>query len=86
MTSRVTPASRPQSTKTGPTPAPTVSDSRAFATNPFGLSVDGGRQVFRGTTTELAEAGDGGNHPGDSSIERGYSALLAQHGRSAGAW
>ncbi|MFG3257599.1 ABC transporter ATP-binding protein [Streptomyces sp. NPDC048172] len=52
-----------------------------------------GRLVFQGTPDELAAAG-GPEHVGDSPLERGYSALLAQggweggrkSGRERGAW
>jgi ABC-2 type transport system ATP-binding protein len=39
--------------------------------------MDGGRIVFRGTPDELAARG-GGQQPGDTPIERGYSAVLAE--------
>ncbi|MEW1873583.1 ABC transporter ATP-binding protein [Streptomyces caelestis] len=50
-----------------------------------------GRLVFQGTPKELAAAG-GEDHPGDSPLERGYSALLADRAASSaparerGAW
>ncbi|MFE2108952.1 ABC transporter ATP-binding protein [Kitasatospora sp. NPDC059463] len=44
-----------------------------------------GRLVFQGTPGELAAAG-GPEHPGDSPLERGYSALLRDSGRQGGAW
>ncbi|MFJ5231187.1 ABC transporter ATP-binding protein [Kitasatospora sp. NPDC088391] len=45
-----------------------------------------GRLVFRGTPDELAAAG-GPEHPGDSPLERGYSALLRDDsGARGGNW
>jgi ABC-type multidrug transport system ATPase subunit len=41
------------------------------------LLLDAGRTVFQGTTAELAGAGTDAD-PGDSPMERGYSALLAR--------
>jgi ABC-type multidrug transport system ATPase subunit len=39
--------------------------------------LDAGRVVFQGATAELASAGTDAD-PGDSPMERGYSALLAR--------
>ncbi|MFJ8478024.1 ABC transporter ATP-binding protein [Kitasatospora sp. NPDC094011] len=44
-----------------------------------------GRLVFQGTPDDLAAAG-GAEHPGDSPLERGYSALLQDSGRTGGNW
>ncbi len=44
-----------------------------------------GRLVFQGTPDDLAAAG-GSEHPGDSPLERGYSALLSTSGRPGGTW
>jgi ABC-2 type transport system ATP-binding protein len=44
-----------------------------------------GRLVFQGTPQDLAAAGRP-EHPGDSPLERGYSALLQGHGRQGGTW
>ncbi|GAA2067451.1 ABC transporter ATP-binding protein [Streptomyces albiaxialis] len=44
-----------------------------------------GRLVFQGTPDELAAAG-GPEDVGDSPLERGYSALLADGGRERGTW
>ncbi|MEU1287626.1 ATP-binding cassette domain-containing protein [Kitasatospora sp. NPDC005856] len=44
-----------------------------------------GRLVFQGTPDELAAAG-GTEHPGDSPLERGYSALLRNSGQQGSAW
>ena len=45
----------------------------------------GGRVVFTGTPDDLARAG-GPGHPGDSPIERGYSALIAPAAGERGVW
>jgi len=47
--------------------------------------VAGGRVVFTGTPDDLARAG-GPEHPGDSPIERGYSALIAPAAGERGVW
>ncbi|MFJ7912829.1 ATP-binding cassette domain-containing protein [Kitasatospora sp. NPDC096204] len=44
-----------------------------------------GRLVFQGTPDELAAAGST-EHPGDSPLERGYSALLHDSGQQGSAW
>ncbi|MEV7776234.1 ABC transporter ATP-binding protein [Kitasatospora sp. NPDC086791] len=44
-----------------------------------------GRLVFQGAPEDLAAAG-GPEHPGDSPLERGYSALLSNSGRPGGIW
>ncbi|MEU8925747.1 ABC transporter ATP-binding protein [Kitasatospora sp. NPDC048545] len=44
-----------------------------------------GRLVFQGTPDDLAAAGSP-EHPGDSPLERGYSALLRDSGRPGGIW
>lgn len=44
-----------------------------------------GRLVFQGTPQELAAAG-GSGHPGDSPLERGYSALLSTSGQERSTW
>ncbi|RKT12243.1 ABC-type multidrug transport system ATPase subunit [Streptomyces sp. 1114.5] len=44
-----------------------------------------GRLVFQGTPQDLAAAGSA-EHPGDSPLERGYSALLRTSGRPGGTW
>ncbi|MFB7910653.1 ATP-binding cassette domain-containing protein [Kitasatospora sp. NPDC056076] len=44
-----------------------------------------GRLVFQGTPDDLAAAG-GSEYPGDSPLERGYSALLSDSGRQGGNW
>ncbi|MFD8090503.1 ABC transporter ATP-binding protein [Streptomyces malaysiensis] len=44
-----------------------------------------GRLVFQGTPDELAAAGSS-EHPGDSPLERGYSAVLSTSGPAGGAW
>ncbi|MGA5822750.1 ABC transporter ATP-binding protein [Kitasatospora sp. NPDC094028] len=44
-----------------------------------------GRLVFQGTPEQLAAAG-GPEHPGDSPLERGYSALLSDSGQRGGTW
>ncbi len=44
-----------------------------------------GRLVFQGTPDDLAAAGSA-EHPGDSPLERGYSALLRTSGRPGGTW
>ncbi|WP_224284836.1 ABC transporter ATP-binding protein [Streptomyces sp. LS1784] len=44
-----------------------------------------GRLVFQGTPDELAAAGST-EHPGDSPLERGYSALLRTSGQQGSAW
>ncbi|MER5865361.1 ABC transporter ATP-binding protein [Kitasatospora sp. NPDC002040] len=44
-----------------------------------------GRLVFQGTPAELAAAG-GPEHPGDSPLERGYSALLRNSEQPGGTW
>jgi ABC-type multidrug transport system ATPase subunit len=46
--------------------------------------MDEARLVFRGTLDELQQAGDE-TDPGDSTAERGYSALLRRHREQAGA-
>ncbi|MFJ7250620.1 ATP-binding cassette domain-containing protein [Kitasatospora sp. NPDC098652] len=44
-----------------------------------------GRLVFQGTPEDLAAAG-GSEYPGDSPLERGYSALLRDSGQQGGNW
>ncbi|MEV8322626.1 ABC transporter ATP-binding protein [Kitasatospora sp. NPDC059811] len=44
-----------------------------------------GRLVFQGTPDELGAAGST-DHPGDSPLERGYSALLSNSGQQGSAW
>lgn len=44
-----------------------------------------GRLVFQGTPEDLAAAG-GTEYPGDSPLERGYSALLHNSGQPGGTW
>ncbi|PYC88409.1 ABC transporter ATP-binding protein [Streptomyces tateyamensis] len=44
-----------------------------------------GRLLFQGTPDELAAAG-GPGHPGDSPLERGYSALLDTRAQRGGNW
>ncbi|PJE99648.1 ABC transporter ATP-binding protein [Streptomyces carminius] len=44
-----------------------------------------GRLVYQGTPRDLAAAG-GPEDPGDSPLERGYSALLSGSGQERGAW
>ncbi|MGW4648189.1 ABC transporter ATP-binding protein [Kitasatospora sp. NPDC004289] len=44
-----------------------------------------GRLVFQGTPEQLAAAG-GPEHPGDSPLERGYSAMLSNFGLNGGTW
>ncbi|MEV7865172.1 ABC transporter ATP-binding protein [Streptomyces sp. NPDC088124] len=44
-----------------------------------------GRLVFQGTPDELAAAGDA-KQPGDSPLERGYSALLSGSGQERNTW
>ncbi|MFF3003109.1 ABC transporter ATP-binding protein [Kitasatospora sp. NPDC057940] len=44
-----------------------------------------GRLVFQGTPDELGAAGTA-DHPGDSPLERGYSALLRNSGQQGSAW
>ncbi|MEV7603452.1 ATP-binding cassette domain-containing protein [Kitasatospora sp. NPDC089797] len=44
-----------------------------------------GRLVFQGTPDDLAAAG-GAGYPGDSPLERGYSALLKDSGQPGGTW
>ncbi|MFI1767925.1 ABC transporter ATP-binding protein [Streptomyces sp. NPDC020800] len=44
-----------------------------------------GRLVFQGTPDDLAAAG-GPDYPGDSPLERGYSALLRNSGQQGGTW
>lgn len=44
-----------------------------------------GRLVFQGTPDELGAAGSP-DHPGDSPLERGYSALLRNSGQQGSAW
>ncbi|MEU8349364.1 ABC transporter ATP-binding protein [Streptomyces sp. NPDC048845] len=49
------------------------------------LLLAAGRLVFQGTPEEMAAAG-GPGHPGDSPLERGYSALLRNSERKEGTW
>ncbi|MEU9336365.1 ABC transporter ATP-binding protein [Streptomyces sp. NPDC048290] len=60
-----------------------VEDVAAACTDVMVLA--GGRLVFQGAPDRLAALG-GPGHPGDSPLERGYSALLLDPARQGGTW